>query len=127
MKLLLLQRIKKVKEKNELLEKLKKDCVTIKDLYEDEDLAKYFKNILRNFNEEKAAYEIFKVQNKGKSFENLTTEKQTEILKELCQNFEFGDAYSKINTFLKSPGENADFLKLMRYECIYYLYKNKHH
>ncbi|MCQ2815689.1 MAG: hypothetical protein MJ252_00335 [archaeon] len=125
LKLLLLQRTKKVKEKNELLEKLKKDFLTIKELYENDSLSKYFKNILGNFNEDKAIYEIFKVQNKGKSFDNLTFEKQCDILRELCQNFEFGDAYSKINIFLKTPGDNNDFLKLMRYECIYYLFKNK--
>ena len=123
LKLLLLNRTKKTKEKTALLEQLKKEFLTNPELINSEQLTKHFKNILRNFDDEKGAQEIFKTQLKNRNLNGLNSDKQNEILKELTLNLEFTDIYSKVNTFIKNPNDaNVEFLKLIKYEIVYYLF-----
>lgn len=126
LKLLLLNRTKKSKEKAALLEQLKKEFLTNPELINSEQLTKHFKNILRNFDDEKGAQEIFKTQLKNRNLNGLDSNEQNEILKELTLNLEFTDIYSKVNTFIKNPNDaNVEFLKLIKYEIVYYLFLNK--
>ena len=126
LKLRILQKLKKPKEQNQLMNEIKNEFLTNPVLYNDEFLTKKFKNILRIFDDDKGAQEIFKVQLKNKDLTKLTKNEQNNILKELTLNFEFSDIYSKSNTFLKNPNDaNIKFLKLIKFETVFYLYKSK--
>lgn len=126
LKVLLLHRTKKFHEKNELLAELKKEFLTNLEIQVNEPLMKHFKQILRNLDDEKGAQELLKVQLKNQNLASFDFKKQKEVLKELIFNFEFTDIYSKVNTFLKNPNDaNVEFLKLIKYEMVYYLFLDK--
>ena len=71
LKLLLLHRTKKTKEKNALLDQLKKEFQENSDLNQNQTLVKHFKNILRSFNDEKGAQDLFKVQLKSMNLNSI--------------------------------------------------------
>ena len=126
LKLRLLQKLKKPKEQNQLMNEIKNEFLTNSILYNDENLPKKFKDILRTFDDEKGAQQIFEIQLKNKNLTKLTPKEQNDILKELTLNFEFSDIYRKSNLFITNPnGANIKFLKLIKFETVFYLYKSK--
>lgn len=121
-KVLLLNKMKKTKESKKLIEILKKEFLESQSLANNSDLSNYFKNVLRELNEEVAANEIFKNSIKNYNLLKIPQNEQTNILKELTLNYEFGDLYSKVNSFMKNDNNpDLKFLTLLKYEVIYIL------
>ena len=126
LKLRVLKKTKQTKEEKELLSQLIKEFSENEELYSDEDATNYFKNYLRNNDEQKAAQDIFNIQLKKKDLNSISEKGQRDILKELCLGLNFKDIYSKCNTFLKQKNlSNEKYLILFKHEAVYYLYKNK--
>ena len=126
LKLRVLRKLKKTKEEKELLSQLIKEFLENEELYSDQDVTNYFKNYLRNNDEPKAAQDIFENQLKKKNLNNINEKEQRGIIKELCLGLQFKDIYSKCNTFLKQQNlTHEKYLILLKYEAMYYLYKNK--
>ena len=126
LKLLLLHRTKKTKEKNALLDQLKQEFQENSDLNQNQTLVKHFKNILRSFNDEKGAQDLFKVQLKSMNLNSLDFKAQKDVLEELTMNFDFREIYTKTNGFIKNAtDENVNFLKLIKYEMVYYMFKKE--
>ena len=126
LKLRVLKKTKQTKEEKELLAKLIKEFLENEELYSDEDATNYFKNFLRNNDEQKAAEDIFNNQLKKKDLSNINEKEQRNIIKELCLSLNFKDIYSKCNTFLKQKNlSNEKYLILLKHEAVYFLYKNK--
>lgn len=87
-------------------------------------MVKQFKIILRSFNDEKGAQELFKVKLKSMNLNSLNSESQNKVLEELAINFDLKEIFSKINDFIKNPDDaNVNVLKLIKYEMVYYLFK----
>jgi len=121
-KLLLLNKTKKLKESKKQIEMLKKDFTTSQALISNQELRKYFIGILRELDEEQTANEIYKNSIKNLNLAKLPNEDQSDILKQLTQNFDFAEVYSKINAFLKIENNpDKKFLTLLKYEIIYIL------
>ena len=83
LKLRVLKKTKQTKEEKELLAKLIKEFLENEELYSDEDATNYFKNFLRNNDEQKAAQDIFNIQLKKKDLNNINEKEQRNIIKEL--------------------------------------------
>lgn len=126
LKILLLDRTKRNKEKMQLLNEVKTQFLSNQELISDNSLVAHFKRILRSFNDDKGAQDIFKLQMKKMNFMIMDKREQNEILKELTLNFDFKDLYSKVNSFIKTSNDaDANFLQLLKYEAVYYLFLNK--
>ena len=126
LKLRVLRKLKQTKEEKELLSKLIKEFLENEELYSDQDATNFFKNYLRNNDEQKAAQEIFENQLKKKDLNKINEKEQRNIIKELCLGLQFKDIYSKCNIFLKQKNlTHEKYLILLKHEAVYYLYKNK--
>ena len=126
LKLNVLRKLKQTKEEKDLLSKLIKEFLENEELYSDPDVTNYFKNYLRNNDEQKAAQDIFENQLKKKDLNKISEKEQRDIIKELCLGLQFKDIYSKCNTFLKQKNlTHEKYLILLKHEAVYYLYKNK--
>ena len=126
LKLRVLRKLKQTKEEKDLLSKLIKEFLENEELYSDQDATNFFKNYLRNNDEQKAAQDIFENQLKKKDLNKINEKEQRDIIKELCLGLQFKDIYSKCNTFLKQKNlTHEKYLILLKHEAVYYLYKNK--
>ena len=126
LKLRVLRKLKQTKEEKDLLSKLIKEFLENEELYSDQEATNYFKNYLRNNDEQKAAQDIFENQLKKKDLNKINEKEQRDIIKELCLGLQFKDIYSKCNTFLKQKNlTHEKYLILLKHEAVYYLYKNK--
>ena len=126
LKLRVLRKLKQTKEEKELLSKLIKEFLENEELYSDQDATNFFKNYLRNNDEQKAAQDIFENQLKKKDLNKINEKEQRDIIKELCLGLQFKDIYSKCNIFLKQKNlTHEKYLILLKHEAVYYLFKNK--
>ena len=126
LKLRVLQKLKQTKEEKELLAQLIKEFLENEELYSDKDATNYFKDYLRNNDEQEAAQKIFQKQLEKKDLNSINEKEQRNIIKELCLGLQFKDIYSKCNTFLKQKNlTHEKYLILLKHEAVYYLYKNK--
>ena len=101
LKLRVLKKLKQTKEEKELLSQLIKEFLENEELYSDKNVTNYFKDYLRNNDEQEAAQKIFQKQLEKKDLNSINEKEQRNIIKELCLGLQFKDIYSKCNTFLK--------------------------
>jgi hypothetical protein len=121
-KILLFNKMKKIKDSKKLIEQVTKQVLESPSLSSNQDLCNYFKNVLRELNEESAANEIFKNSIKNYNLSKIPRTDQFMIMKELTLNYEFSELYSKVNAFLKNENDpDTKFLTLLKYEVIYIL------
>jgi hypothetical protein len=121
-KILLFNKMKKIKDSKKLIEQVTKQVLESPSLSSNQDLCNYFKNVLRELNEESAANEIFKNSIKNYNLSKISRTDQFMIMKELTLNYEFSELYSKVNAFLKNENDpDTKFLTLLKYEVIYIL------
>lgn len=121
-KILLFNKMKKIKDSKKLIEQVTKQVLESSSLSSNQDLCNYFKNVLRELNEESAANEIFKNNIKNYNLSKISRTDQFMIMKELTLNYEFSELYSKVNAFLKNENDpDVKFLTMLKYEVIYIL------
>ena len=126
LKLRVLKKLKQTKEEKELLSKIIKEFLENKELYSNQEATNYFKNYLRNNDEQKAAQDILENELKQKNLNEINEKEQRNVIKELCLGLQFKDIYSKCNIFLKQKNlTHEKYLILLKHEAVYYLYKNK--
>lgn len=121
-KILLLDKTKRNKEKIQLLNEVKSQFLSNQELISHNSLVAHFKRILRSFNDDKGAQDLFNLQMKKMHFLTMDQNEQNELLKELTINFDFKELYSKVSSFIKTPNDaNVNYLLLLKYEAMYCL------
>ena len=84
LKLRVLKKLKQTKEEKELLSQLIKEFLENEELYSDKNVTNYFKDYLRNNDEQEAAQKIFQKQLEKKDLNSINEKEQRNIIKELC-------------------------------------------
>lgn len=119
---LIYSKTNRLQDSRKLCEALKSEMISYNYFNLVPEICEYFKNILRELNEDKLLKEIFEAQNKNVNLQKIDKDHQKQILKELTMNQELNELYSKINIFLKSENEpNIELLNLLKYEVVYIL------
>lgn len=119
---LIYSKINRLEDSNTLCEQLKNEMIKNDYLSSFPEICNYFKNILRELDQEKLLKEIFDYQMKSLNLTKIDNKHQKKILKELTLNMELNELYSKINIFLKNENQpNLELLNLLKYEVVYNL------
>jgi len=119
---LIYSKTNRLQDSHKLCEALKSEMVSCNYFNLIPEVCEYFKNTLRELDEDKILKEIFDFQNKNFNFVKIDKDHQMQILKELTLNMEFNELYSKVNVFLKNENEpNLELLNLLKYEVVYIL------
>jgi hypothetical protein len=121
-KILLFNKMKRLKDAKKLAEEVKKEILTNKILNSNTDLVRYFQNILRDtMNDSVSALELFNNSIANLNLSKINKTEQNKILKELTISGEFADLSSKVTAFMKNEDCDLKFLTLMKYELVYIL------
>lgn len=119
---LIYSKTNRLQESHKLCEALKTEIFTYNYFHAVPEICEYFKNVLRELDEDKILKEIFDFQNKNLNLAKIDKSEQKRILKELTLNMELNDLYAKVNVFLKNENEpNLELLNLLKYEVVYIL------
>jgi len=112
----------RLQDSHKLCESLKNEMIKNNYFSTVPEICNYFKNTMRELDEDKILKEIFEYQMKNLNLVKIDNKHQKKILKELTLNLELNEMYSKINVFLKNENEpNLELLNLLKYEVVYIL------